>query len=167
MTQSANPQEPVEIVRNIWLGDALSANDQQFFANTKIEAVLNLTPTFTGTAVIKDIEHVRISVHDTKAKRDVQLFARYMPFIAEFLHKCAVIENKAVLVHCVKGRQRSCAAMAAYLIKYYNMLPEQAMKYIVELKADAFHWGKRANFAESINSWAHQVASNRNNRKQE
>jgi protein-tyrosine phosphatase len=49
------------------------------------------------------------------------------------------IENKrSVLVHCSMGIQRSCTIIACYLIKYYKMTPDEAIKYIKSKRPIAF-----------------------------
>jgi hypothetical protein len=56
-------------------------------------------------------------------------------------------------VGCHLGRQRSCAAIAAYLMRFYKMSPFEAMEFIVNMKPDAFHFGASVNFASAVNKW--------------
>ena len=49
-----------------------------------------------------------------------------------------VKNNKYVLVHCRAGIQRSCALIACYLIKYYNMSPDAAIEYVRYRRPVAF-----------------------------
>jgi protein-tyrosine phosphatase len=148
----------VKILPNIYLGDERSSRNSSFFDRANIQSVLNMTPNIPNAFCTNgEIEYLRIPVYDTYGKRDHQKMYRYFPVITEFMYKSSVIENKNLLVHCALGRQRSCAAIAAYLIKFYKMTPLEAMEYINSRKVDSFHWGKSANFAKSINKWYHKL----------
>jgi len=148
----------VKILPNIYLGDHRAANNGSFFEKTNVTSVLNMTPNIPNAfCADENIEYLRIPVYDSHGKRDVNRMYQYFPVVTEFMYKTSVMENKGVLVHCALGRQRSCAAIAAYLIKFYKMTPMQAMDYIMNRKPDAFHWGKSANFAKSLNRWYYKL----------
>ena len=147
----------VMIAPNVWVGDCKAASNEECFNQYAIKSVVNLTPRFPNVFGAMDIDYLRIPVHDQKGKRDNDLFLAYIPSILEFINKTVNIEDSAILVHCIKGRQRSCAAVAAYLIKYCNMTPVDAMYHIVRLKKDAFHWGKSVNFLDVINRFNRQL----------
>jgi protein-tyrosine phosphatase len=55
------------------------------------------------------------------------------------------------------GRQRSAAAVAAYLMKYHNMDPTQACKYILSKRKEAFHFGLSLNFEKSLIKYYKQL----------
>lgn len=153
-----------KIVNNIWVGDGHAAMDAAFIKTYDIRAVLNLTPNVpfafaAPSSVEREIEYLRIPVYDIWSLRDTDLFLTYLPCITEFIYKNAVIENKQVLVHCIKGRQRSGAAVAAYLIKFYGMEPKDAVNFLLKRKVDVFHWGESVNFADSLNKWNRAVKS--------
>jgi len=150
----------VEVAKNIWIGDAVASKDKEFMDKVNIRAIINLTPHLPNCTLI-DVECIQIPVHDLRGLRDQDLFLQYLPCITEFIYKVAVIEDNSILLHCVKGRQRSAAAMAAYLIKFYDMLPMEAMNYLLARKEDVFHWGKSVNFAEALNKWYHQTSMNK------
>lgn len=148
----------VKILPNIYLGDKRAATSSTFFSKADVTSVLNMTPNVSNAFCGKEtIEYLRIPVYDSHGKRDVGRMYSYFPIITEFMYKNSVMENKNVLVHCALGRQRSCAAIAAYLIKFYKMTPLQAMDFIIARKPDSFHWGKSANFAKSLNRWYYKL----------
>jgi protein-tyrosine phosphatase len=144
----------VKVFHNTYLGDSRAAQSDSFFEKGNITAVLNMTPNHPNTFCAKDyIEYLRIPVHDTHGKRDVNKMYQYFSLITEFMYKTSVMEGKNLLVHCALGRQRSCTAIAAYLIRFYNMTPLEAMDFVLKKKPDAFHWGASANFAKALNEW--------------
>lgn len=145
----------VKVLPNIWLGDSSVAENSFFFKTRNICAVLNMTANIPNFFKNENIEYLRIPVYDNFEKRDSDKMLEYFPIVSEFIFKNSVIEEKNILVHCAKGRQRSCAAVAAYLVKFYKMSPFQAMEFISKQKNDAFHYGKSVNFAKSINKWFH------------
>lgn len=148
----------VKVLPNIYLGDNRASMNQKFFEKTEITGVLNMTPNMPNFfCQFENIEYFRISVHDSHAKRDINLMYQYFPAITEYMYKLAVIEQRNILVHCALGRQRSCAAIAAYLIKFYKMTPFESMEFIIQRKPDAFHWGKSANFAKALNHWYYKI----------
>lgn len=65
----------------------------------------------------------------------------------QILEKIHTSQGK-VLVHCNAGRQRSCAVVACYLVKYHNMTPDEAVLYIKSKRREAFFGA--INFAETI-----------------
>jgi protein-tyrosine phosphatase len=46
--------------------------------------------------------------------------------------------NQSVLVHCSKGQQRSCAVVACYLIRFFQMKIDKAIEYIKSKRPIAF-----------------------------
>src|SRR5690242_12279911 len=145
---------PVRILPSIYPSNSRASSSDSFFAKAGIQAVLNVTPNLPNSFCSDErIEYLRVPVYDTHGKRDLNRMYQYLPVITEFMYKTSVMERKNLLVHCALGRQRSCAAIAAYLIKFYKMTPIKAMDFIISKKPDSFHWGKSANFAKSLNRW--------------
>lgn len=137
----------------VWIGNAQASKSDTFFKEAHIGAVLNMTANEAHHFKNRNIEYMRIPVHDSLGRRDTHLMYTYFPVICEFIYKNAVLEKKDVLVHCHLGQQRSAAAVAAYLIKYYKLSPMQAMAHLRKHKADVFAHGESVNFAASLNKW--------------
>lgn len=149
----------VKLLPNVYLGDGRAASSAGFFKEAEISGVLNMTASLPNKfREDEHIEYLRVPVYDSKEKRDVNKMKEYLHVVTEFIYKITVIENRNILVHCALGRQRSCAAVAAFLIKYHKMTPIDAMRYIVQRKPDAFHHGIQANFAWSLNAWYQSLA---------
>jgi protein-tyrosine phosphatase len=77
-------------------------------------------------------------VNDTPLEND-----NILKYVKEFnvlniIHESR-LQGKTVLVHCHAGMQRSCAVVALYLIQYYKLTPERAIKTIQSKRAIAFY----------------------------
>ena len=144
----------VKVLPNIWVGDGRAARSSSFFEKAEIKAVLNMTPSVPNAFVADEsVEYLRIPVYDSYDKRDPALMYSYLPVVTEFIYKAVVIEKRNIFVGCHLGRQRSCAAVAAYLMRFYKMTPFEAMEFVLKKKPDAFHFGESVNFAKSLNKW--------------
>jgi protein-tyrosine phosphatase len=145
----------VQCIKNVWVSGERASRSKNFFDKHKIKAVINLSSTIPNFFNFdSSIEYLRIPVYDSAKKRDWYLYYMYGPIISEFIYKNAVIEDKPVLVHCRLGSQRSSAALALYLIKFYNMSADDAIKFILKKKPDTFHNGKSVNFYQALQKWS-------------
>ena len=92
-------------------------------------------------------ECIRIPVNDTPDECDnmtkLMMETNVLQRIDEYIRK-----GEPVLVHCYAGMQRSCALVACYFIKYYNVTPAVAMDHIKRKRPVAFFGG--ANFMKTI-----------------
>ncbi len=148
----------VKVLPNIYIGDGRAAQSASFFKKADISAVLNMTANVPNTFCgVDTIEYMRVPVYDSYEKRDPNLMLSYLPVITEFIYKAAVIEKRNVFVGCHLGRQRSCCAVAAYLMRFYKMTPMQSIEHVIKQKHDAFHYGESVNFAKSLNVWYHKI----------
>jgi len=92
-------------------------------------------------------ECIRIPVNDTPD--ECEKMTQYMKEtdvlqrMNEYIRK-----GEPVLVHCNAGMQRSCALVACYLMKYYNITPLVAMEHVKKYRMMAFFGG--ANFLTTI-----------------
>ena len=132
-----------EIIKGLWLGDAVAARDEAFMRRNGIQAVLNCTK---DVPYLFDSENMRIAVDDNLQGAEIQRMCQLLPHAASFLYKNHVLENKAVLVHCAAGVQRSATCVAYYLATYYKMPMAQAIQLIVQQRPVAFMGGKAINF---------------------
>jgi len=158
----ADEDEPLakynKISKNIYLGNFQSAKDKDFFKKHNIKAVLNCSKDIPNH-FIKDtsIEYMRIPVEDSLKQKDYDLMLQFMPSIVEFIHKHASIQNQKILIHCWAGRQRSAISIAGYLVSKYKMTPENACKYVLKKRPEAFHYGKSLNFDQALNKYYKKI----------
>lgn len=143
-------KEPLdEIIHNLYIGNRYSldyASQFAFIVNcTKPEQVPIIDESKTVRLPIDDIPEE--SDHLTRLIRENNILEK----IHQYLHPSSVTSNgNKVLVHCNAGRQRSCATVACYLIKYYNMTPIQAVQYIKSKRKEAFFG--YVNFYNTLNT---------------
>lgn len=152
-----------KIIPGLWIGNYKCAKNKEFFEKNKIKAVLNCTEDLPNTfACTKDVEYMRIPVDDSLKEKDFKKMLDYFPVIVEFLYKHVVIEKHNVLVHCWAGRQRSVISVAAFLVKYFNLTPSKAIKFLISKRPEAFHFGKSINFDSSLSKYYRSLKNKEN-----
>lgn len=148
-----------KMTKRIFLGNKKAANDEQFFKKNNIKAVLNCTkdvPNYFHSN--KTIEYMRIPVDDELRESDFESMYRFMPVIAEFIHKHSDIQKENIFIGCWAGRQRSMIAFTAYLIKFKGMTPYKACEYAIKKRPVAFHNGTSLNFEKSIMKYYNDIS---------
>jgi protein-tyrosine phosphatase len=147
-----------KITKKIFLGNYQIAKDKDFFKKNKIKAVLNCTKELPNHfANNKDIEYMRIPVDDSLKEKDFDLMFKYMPVIAEFINKHVNVQNNNILIHCFAGRQRSCCAVATFLMDKYGLNPHESCEVILKKRPEAFHYGQSLNFDQAIEKYYKNV----------
>jgi len=82
------------------------------------------------------IQYIRLPINDDPAETNNLL--EKAPGILEKIRD-ALENRKRVLVHCYAGMQRSCALVAMYIMKYYQVVsPSASMKFIKTNRPVAF-----------------------------
>ena len=134
-----------EIIPNLYVGDQFSIYEKFFEQQRKI-VIINATPNVKFNRKIKSVNY-RIPVEDDlRHKSNMELYfvlSELVGTINRYLDK-----NYVILVHCVAGRQRSCAIIAAYLMKYKNMTLDKAIYEIKRKRPHAFFGG--VNFKTAL-----------------
>lgn len=139
-----------EIIPNLYIGNIDSAKNQSFIKNKKIKVIINCTNSIPNYFQFNtDIEYHRLAVDDSLLNEDIEIMSTALPQYVQIIDD-ALLQKKPVLVHCYAGRQRSACLIAAYLIYKYNYSIEQAYKYIIFKRKEAFHYGKSYNFHKSL-----------------
>lgn len=133
-----------EIITNLYIGNRYSLNKSHQYG-----LIVNCTP--PGQAPVVDISKtIRVPVDDIPEEDDHLCELIHSLHILQKIHEQLSAGNK-VLVHCMAGRQRSCAIVACYLIKYHNMTPVQTVQFIQSKRREAFFGS--VNFHKTINSF--------------
>ena len=96
---------------------------------------------------VRDTNCIKIPVHDDPGESDKMLRYLHELNIFEKMNE-SITQKKPVLVHCYAGMQRSCAVVACYLVRQYNITPERAVEFIKRHRPIAFHY--RVNFMKTI-----------------
>ena len=149
-----------KILPRLYIGNFQAAKDREFFKTKNIKAVLNCTKELDNQfANNREIEYMRIPVDDSLKERDFSLMLEYLPVIVAYIHKHVDIQKNTLLSHCVGGRQRSVISVCAYLVTHHNMTPQQACKFVVDKRPEAFHFGKSLNFSSTLNKYYKELES--------
>lgn len=95
----------------------------------------------------KSRNNIRIPINDDPSEMNALLYYMKNTDILKQIH-FNVIHKQPVMVHCFAGMQRSCAVVACYLMKYYNVTPKVAIEYIKNKRRVAFFGG--VNFMKTL-----------------
>lgn len=143
-----------KIMSKLYLGNIKASKDSEFFKNKKIKAVLNCSKDIPNTFCnSKDIEYMRIPIDDSLKEVDFEKAYTFMPAAVEFIYKNVILEKKNIFIHCYAGRQRSAIMVAAFLVAKMDMKPLDAVKFIIDHRPEAFHFGMSLNFEKSIQKY--------------
>jgi len=150
-----------EIVPRLFIGNMNTARNKMFFTQNHITAVLNLTPDVPNyfASPNSDIEYMRISVNDSLKQEDFSKMYKHFPCIVNFIIKNHYLENRAVLVHCHAGAQRSAAAVAAYLMRVHGTPLKQTVDFMVSKRPLVFGGGRSINFKPSLDAYYADIVS--------
>ena len=118
----------------LYIGSANSVK----FAN-EFDLIVNCTADMREPKQYKK-RFLRVPIHDDPAKVVDATSIVNQTNVLSIIHE-TITTQRRVLVHCYAGEQRSCAIVACYLIRYHNMIPEDAVAYIQERHEDAFNGG--------------------------
>lgn len=161
------------LIGNLWISDYHTALNINFIKKNNISVIINCTPDIPFIYDIIDphlhkihsIESYRIPVYDSLLSHDIFLMETYFPKVLPFLVTKLIKEKKNILIHCVKGRQRSAILIAALLyilvdnkiLKFNHNNNESninnIIKYILHLRPRAFRLGYSINFKKALENF--------------
>lgn len=120
-----------EIVDYLFIGNKQAAD----FNSGRFALVVNCSKDIPFSKQCK--QGLRIPINDDPD--EVTNLLNYMKntTVLEQIHTNR-INKRPVLVHCFAGMQRSCAVVACYIIKYYNVTPLLAINFIKRRRNVAF-----------------------------
>jgi len=146
-----------EILPGLWLGNMEASQDATFIKKNNIKAILNATHDLVNKFQSnKNIEYGNIKVDDSLKEKDFKIMEKSLPYAAAFIHKNKDLENKAVLVHCFAGVQRSAACVASYLMTYHPEIAptfSKAVKFVHSRRPEAFHNMESVNFDQALKAY--------------
>ena len=130
-----------EIVDHLFIGNLLAS---QLYSD-KFVLIVNCSKDIPFSTASR--QKIRLSLNDDTS--EVNSLLNYMTNTGclQQIHN-AVTHNQPVLVHCFAGMQRSCAVVACYLMKYYNVTPQVAIEFIKNKRKVAFFGG--VNFMKTL-----------------
>lgn len=141
-----------KIVKGLYLGDELAAEDIEFFKKNRIGAVLNCTTDVPNHFRRSNVEYMRIPVEDNLRENQINKMTLYMPHACSFIYKNLNIEHKNVLIHCHAGMQRSAAVVLYYLMKVGGMKKRDAIRLMRSKRGIVFHGGAHINFEKALHA---------------
>lgn len=110
---SPEPERPTEIVPLVFLGNLRDARNLHELRRARIAHIVNVAQEAGLAFADGEFEYTAFQWQDFEGE-DV---SADLDRVAAVVHRC-VESQRCVLVHCVMGRSRSVAAVAAYLIKH-------------------------------------------------
>lgn len=138
-------ETPTEIIPNLFVGDANSAENIKFLQFNGIKRIVNCTPDIPNYYE-NNIKYFRIPVYDHEDEN--KIMEKYIFDAINFIYKPT--SGDAVLVHCAAGISRSCTIIAAYLRYYYCDNLDEVIQIILDKRPIAFSYGKRFTFLETL-----------------
>jgi hypothetical protein len=104
-TGIGNHVEPVQVMKNLWLGNKQDSQNVDFLKKHKIHTIFNCTPEEAKAPIGKT---VRFSIKDSKDDEHI-MEGNGITWAQEIMK---AMEKGPVLVHCIEGRQRSATLVA-------------------------------------------------------
>ncbi|GAB6020868.1 hypothetical protein CHUAL_003518 [Chamberlinius hualienensis] len=123
---------PVEILPNLFLGNARNAADMDALERHKIKYILNVTSDLPN--IFKHDPHIhylQIPISDHWSQNLASFFPEAIAFIDEARQK-----QLGVLVHCLAGISRSVTITVAYLMHKFSMPLNDAYEFVKKRKAN-------------------------------
>lgn len=148
--------EANQIIDNLWLGALKSSCNREALKERNIETIVSA---ILGASAIFpfDFNYERAKLRDVEYEDIKCEFERLLPEI----HK-DIINKRGVLVHCVEGRSRSVAIVAAYLIKYKRMTTDQSLAFIKEKRTQI---DPNPGYIKQLREYEETLNLERNNKK--
>lgn len=98
--------------------------------------------------------NIRIAIDDNGSQEAFDELLKVLPKVIDIIDD-KLNAQQTVIVHCLAGRQRSAAVVAAYLMAKYSYSLDYAIEYIKCKKIDAFF--PTANFAWSLQEYEKMI----------
>ncbi|KAF0769355.1 dual specificity protein phosphatase Mpk3, partial [Aphis craccivora] len=165
---------PVEILPDLFLGNATNSEDLEWLKKHRIEYILNVTSDLPNTFEEQGhIKYMQIPISDHIGQNLASFFPQAIEFIGEFFIRNNIMsrvadksraQKKGVLVHCLAGISRSVTVMLAYLMAHRQLTLNEAYNMVLKRKANIdpnFH------FMQQLHSFEKQLLDARTQPKQQ
>lgn len=142
MSHNSNSHD--EIIDYLYIGNASAIKNKNQFTMI-VNCTKNTDIPFPSYCSKENC--IRLPIDDTPDECEKLITLMRETKVLEKIHY-NIVSEEPVLVHCFAGMQRSCTVVACYLMKYYDMTPYDAIRYIQSKRPIAFFGG--VNFLNTI-----------------
>lgn len=140
-----------QIIPRLWVGNVDDALNTALLKRHGINAIMNCTRDVEFAKCAKTMHRARVSVDDDLTKKQIMLMSAELPNIVKWIDDM-MKAKRHVLVHCMAGQQRSCCAVAAYLMsKRPEMSVQDVVQFVRSKRTVAFR--PFANFRPALNRY--------------
>jgi dual specificity phosphatase 9 len=141
------------ILKNLWLGNAIIAKNNNFLVNNNIKYIINVSTNVPN--YFSDLTYLNISVNDKfiKPQDTINIFNNTGKFIYN-----ALKNNEGILVHCKKGDNKSASIIASFLIKYIKLNLIDAVRYLIAIKPNCL--SRITNFTKGLTLYSKNFEKN-------
>ena len=119
------------IINNLYLGNINKSMDIDFLKNNNIQAIVNCTENEPFSPYFNDKLKLRLPINDSKDIGNIDNFKSLLFDSITFINYC-LNNDKRIYIHCYWGLMRSATLVACYLIKKFNLTPNEAILLIKE-----------------------------------
>ncbi|AFX92389.1 dual specificity phosphatase [Acanthamoeba polyphaga mimivirus] len=128
-----NESDANMILNNIWLGNKYAACDINFITRYKICRIINVTYDVFNKYDFIDYYVYPLNNDLSHSKLFVQVMDKCSNIIYD-----SVCKNIPIYIHCKRGHHRSACVLAFFLMKYYQMSLNDAVRIIKTLRTTTF-----------------------------
>ena len=112
-----------KITDKVFLGDLISAKDEDYLLENNIKSVLSCNGTFSPKYQNELIQHKILDIKDSENTNIIQYFKEALKFIDA---------SEKVLVHCLGGISRSPTLVIAYFMWKNKMTYEESFQMVID-----------------------------------
>lgn len=152
-----------EILPGVYVGNASTARDAQFFRDKRIGKVVNCTPDLPF--YFPQLKCMRIPVYDTDDVTNSRIMTQALPLAVSFILNDPVpTVDRGVLIHCHAGVSRSCTVAVAVLRVCCARSLRHAISLCLSRRSIAFFGGTVINFWRALETVFHPERINDDHR---
>jgi rhodanese-related sulfurtransferase len=129
--EKRNKIGPVEIIRNLWIGNYKDVCDKFLIKKLNFDIIINVSKDLEYEK-LPNIKYKRVPIDDNPSisyLEDNEKLLSIFPNLIEFIH-ISLKNNKKIFVHCYAGKQRSAAVIAGYLMKYGELKFDEVIEIL-------------------------------------